>query len=199
MIVVKYKDPTCRGSAGYYAKLCEPKWVDEMYVLCAHCNWQNVKDLEFCKALTNENARCKREARITGFCSHHQYSDEAEEARKWYKITRNITAAEMDYAISKLEHFVYVMSADGYVKIGHSVNPEMRLKAIKSESDNTLRPTKVNQANIKIIKMVKGGENLEQMLHSMCRQSHVIGEWFKHDSFVAEIIERLDENWGKNG
>jgi hypothetical protein len=197
MIIVRYKDPNCRASAGYYGKLCEPEYIGNIYSICAHCNWRELMDLETCKAETAEGARCKRAARTNLFCSHHQYEDEAKQARLWYERTKNITAAEINYAIDQLDHYVYVIAADGFVKIGHSVNPELRLKSLQSESDMTLRPNKVQQSNMKIIKTVKGGPNLEGLLHAMCRQSRVTGEWFKHDSFTAEIIERLDDTWVK--
>jgi len=196
MIIVKYGDVNCASSYGWYSKLCEPRFEGDSYVLCAVCNWREVLDLETCRGETQIGGRCKKQPNFESrFCNIHSYEDERSRAKRWYSISRSIFAAEMDYAIEQLQHYVYIIMADGFVKIGHSVNPELRLKSLKSQSDATLRPNKVNQENMKLLKVVKGGYGLEQMLQHMCVRSRVIGEWYKHDSFVAEIIERLDNSW----
>lgn len=198
MIIVKYNDWNCRGSNGYYGQECKPHFSNNVYVLCAVCNWQEVLDLETCKGQTQFGVKCKKRPNEMGFCNTHAREDERAAAKRWYERSRSIFAAEMDYAINQLDHYVYIIAADGFVKIGHSVNPELRLKALKSQSDLTLRPAKINQENMKLLKVVKGGYNLEQMLHHMCVRSRVTGEWYKHDSFVAEIIDRLDDRWAQN-
>jgi hypothetical protein len=200
MIIVKYKNDNCRGSDGYYGQLCEPHYIqDTIYVLCAHCNWREVLDLQTCKAETQYGAKCKRIPRTeTGYCSHHQHEDEAEKARLWYSRSKMILDWQMVDALDVYADYVYVIAAAGFVKIGHSVNPEQRLKTLQAGKDKTLRPKQIENQELKLIKKIKGGRNLEQMLHRMCSRSWVIGEWFKHDSYVSEVIERLNDQWVKN-
>jgi len=198
MIVVRYHHDKCRASWGYYSKLCEPKQVEDMYILCGHCNWAEVLELQTCAYITTTDARCKRKPSMySGFCTHHEFSRDAKLARRWYSIKENITEAQMAEMVQKYPSYVYIIAADGFIKIGHSKSPENRLKALQNEKNTTLRPSQINPKNMKIIKLVKGGQHLEQVLHGYCYKSHVVGEWFRHDSFVAQIIERLDDDWVK--
>lgn len=204
MIIVKYRDVYCRGSNYPYQEMCEPKWIDvnnnnvRFYVLCATCNWVEVAELETCRAEIQTGARCKKQVYDSrGLCNTHAKEEirkELNRSNRWLNQLEVIDYAQMTDLLDKYETYVYVMGANGFVKIGYSKDPNSRLKSLKSLADKTLVPTKVKKSDIKIIKMVKGNFRLEQVLHRLCARSHSIGEWFRHDSHVAGIIDLLDDD-----
>jgi hypothetical protein len=65
---------------------------------------------------------------------------------------------------------VYVIGSDrlGYVKIGHSANPEARLADLQVGNPLPLR----------ILAVLGGGRELEKLLHDNFATHRVVGEWF---------------------
>jgi hypothetical protein len=81
--------------------------------------------------------------------------------------------------------FTYIVqnTETGNVKIGKSINPKERLKAIRGMSGN------------KLVEIALIPENMELALHKLFSNSNIFGEWFK---FTADIASYLLEHQGNN-
>ncbi len=76
--------------------------------------------------------------------------------------------------------YVYFIkdSSNGLVKIGKSVTPHKRLKILQIGSSNKLQ----------LVKIVKGGMYLEQILHRYFKSIRIQGEWFKPDYELKQFL-----------
>lgn len=78
--------------------------------------------------------------------------------------------------------FVYFVQGQcgGAIKIGYSVNPESRLKALQTGYPDTLV----------MLLMIPGDESIERNIHKEFEDCRLSGEWFKP---VPVLIERIKE------
>jgi hypothetical protein len=82
--------------------------------------------------------------------------------------------------VDGVERFTYFMRAGELVKIGISIDPHARLKAIKTS--NPL---------VELIGFVSGGRPLETQLHQEFYKICKGGEWFKETPELEKIIAKL--------
>lgn len=95
-----------------------------------------------------------------------------------------------------IQTYVYFIQCKNYVKIGKSDIPEMRLKTLQSKNDRTLRPDDITYEDMKEAKVafvLRGSKRLESYLHSHLWERKVKGEWFILDSYVAKLMQRLQD------
>ena len=80
---------------------------------------------------------------------------------------------------SKHSEKIYFIRAGNLVKIGRSVNPRERLKALRSDKKQTIIPEQVDMSEAEIIAVFPGGRRVESALHFQFRRYRVAGEWFR--------------------
>jgi hypothetical protein len=178
-------DNQCMGS---YGRACEIIEREGFQILCWYCHHERIP--KFCLGITQQDTRCKREAENDyGYCRHHAKDWENDVVSKRVASRINMQITQIKEALETFDDYVYFIGCDGYVKIGHSKNPESRLLSLKSQADKTLRPPGIDLRNMKLIKKVKGGQRLESHLHVRLHNQRIVGEWFKHDTDVAHVIE----------
>lgn len=72
----------------------------------------------------------------------------------------------------------FILSDDGYVKIGLSNEPEKRLKSLQTATAHQLE----------IIYLMPGTLEVEQYLHTLFSEDHSRGEWFIFSDKIREFI-----------
>jgi hypothetical protein len=77
----------------------------------------------------------------------------------------------------------------GAIKIGFSVNPEKRLKALQTGYPDTLT----------ILLMIPGNESSERIVHKTLETARLKGEWFRPDDFVIEKIKEWKSGLSRIG
>lgn len=70
----------------------------------------------------------------------------------------------------------------GNIKIGHSRNPEGRIRGFQTASSEKLT----------IIKTIEGGEKVEKELHQRFAHINIRGEWFRAEPELNEFINGLE-------
>jgi hypothetical protein len=79
----------------------------------------------------------------------------------------------------------YFIGADtGPVKIGHSINPKLRLRTIQNYSPVKLR----------IFALASGGQEREAAYHFQFQEHRLHGEWFERCPEIEAEIERLNND-----
>lgn len=75
--------------------------------------------------------------------------------------------------------FVYAIeNADGFVKIGWSVDPLTRLGSINADTSSPCR----------LVGTITGTRKQERALHAMLWRSRVHGEWFRKDASIEVVL-----------
>lgn len=84
--------------------------------------------------------------------------------------------------------YVYLMHAVGtdMYKVGLSINPEKRAEKLDCES-----PHRVVLVHKILVDQMK---RIEDYFHSLFRDNHVKGEWFRLDEFEVKMFCALDGN-----
>jgi hypothetical protein len=178
-------DNQCLGSYGRFCKIIEKEGFT---ILCWSCHYEDIP--KHCLGITEQGIRCKREPENDyGYCRQHAKDWENEVVLRRVSSRVNMQITQIKEALEKFHDYVYFIACDGYVKIGHSKHPQSRLAALKSQGDKTLRPSGIDPNNMKIIKIIPGGQRLESHLHVRLHRQRVVGEWFKHDTDVAHVID----------
>jgi len=79
--------------------------------------------------------------------------------------------------------YVYFIQGEsgGAIKIGHSKDPELRLKTLQTGYPDTL----------KILLIIPGSEKMEEKLHEKFNDIRLNGEWFKPDIKLLNAINIL--------
>ena len=176
---------------GTYGHRCKPIELDNIIILCMYCDHLDLPRL--CLAITQSDTRCKRtDINDYGYCRHHDKEWEDNMIQRRLASRTSLKLAQLRDLEHQFPEYVYFIACDGYVKIGRSRNPQSRMKQLSTKSDSTLRPEGLNLDNMKIIKTIKGGHDLEQTLHWKFSDKRIIGEWFKHDTYVAHLIDSLN-------
>lgn len=88
---------------------------------------------------------------------------------------------------SKYCEKIYFIRAGNLVKIGRSVNPGERLKALRSDKKQTIIPKEVDMSEAELIAVFPGGRRVESRLHFEFRRHRVAGEWFRLTREVREF------------
>jgi hypothetical protein len=95
-----------------------------------------------------------------------------------------------------IKTYVYFIQCKNYVKIGRSDIPKSRLKSLQSKNDKTLRPKDITVEDMqeaKIAFILRGAGALERYFHHHLWERRVEGEWFVIDSYVAKLMQRLQD------
>ena len=97
------------------------------------------------------------------------YAIQAETSRPI--ITCNIPRGEPPYVY-------FIQAGVGPIKIGLTVNPEVRLSGLQTANSEVLR----------LVAAQLGGRRLEMDYHNQFKAHHIRGEWFTpHPDILAEI------------
>lgn len=85
----------------------------------------------------------------------------------------------------KIDYVYFIRREDdsGPVKIGTTNDPYKRLLTVQTG----------NPYKLKIIKIIKGGKNLEKTLHNKFGKFRMEGEWFKPNPILFKFINSLEE------
>lgn len=84
-----------------------------------------------------------------------------------------------DLEIEESESYIYfILSDDGYVKIGLSNDPEKRLKSLQTATAHEL----------KIIHQIPGNQKVEHYLHTLFKKDRFRGEWFIYSEMIKNFI-----------
>lgn len=106
------------------------------------------------------------------------------EARDMYIDTRILESQD-----KRDSSIVYFVRAGRRVKIGHSRNPENRLKTIRSGSCK--HPAGLDMSNARIVATEPGGQAREYQLHQQFAHLREAGEWFRGSPELTEYIKQL--------
>lgn len=87
---------------------------------------------------------------------------------------------------------VYMLRCEGFVKIGYSVDPHVRLRQIRS-MDGTKYPAGLNCSTTELLATECGGIDRERELHQRFAHLRHTGEWFTEAPELTEYIESLSE------
>jgi hypothetical protein len=96
------------------------------------------------------------------------------------------------YRDMRHEATVYFLRCEGFIKIGYSAAPHMRLRQIQS-MDGTKYPVGINCASATLIQTEPGGLARERELHAKFKHLRHTGEWFTETPELSQYIESLSE------
>lgn len=85
---------------------------------------------------------------------------------------------------------VYFIKAGHRIKIGQSLDPELRLKSIRGGS--TQMPRGLDPSNAKLLATEPGGQRREQELHRKFAHLRVAGEWFDNGPELKIYLSELN-------
>jgi hypothetical protein len=94
----------------------------------------------------------------------------------------------VDYYTKESER-VYFIRAGNVVKIGRSLAPENRLKALKKNTGETIVPQNVPIELAKIVWTFPGGRRAERALHIHFAKYRVAGEWFRWSREIERFVK----------
>ena len=77
--------------------------------------------------------------------------------------------------------YLYAIRGAGMIKIGRSVSPELRFKAIQSGSP----------VRLELVGYVKGDHAQERRMHRKFKEYRSHGEWFRDEGAVSEWVESV--------
>lgn len=133
-----------------------------------------------------------------------EYFKRKEEERRAAAIRKEIDIARKDdYELKQLDEiankphnrpkpkgYVYFIQGlcGGAIKIGYSISPEKRLKALQTGYHDTLT----------ILLMIPGSESTETTIHRQFEASKLKGEWFRPDAHVINGIKELKAKFRKD-
>jgi len=93
------------------------------------------------------------------------------------------------------DHFrkvkVYFLKADGYIKVGSSMDPISRLRTIRSGTDSSWAPEDLDRSSIECIGYVFGSRMFERELHGRFAEHRVNGEWFHATPDIESHLHEL--------
>lgn len=89
------------------------------------------------------------------------------------------------------EGFVYFVSCQQYIKIGHSVDPEKRLKSLKMSGNGTKAPRGIDLWEAELLHTAPGGQSEEKKLHEQFAHLRADGEWFHAAPELLQHIESI--------
>lgn len=85
---------------------------------------------------------------------------------------------------------VYFIRCDNFMKIGMSVDPERRLKVIRT-SGGSMFPTSMDVSHAALVATEPGGRWREAELHAKFAHLRHTGEWFTEAPELTEYVEDL--------
>jgi hypothetical protein len=109
-----------------------------------------------------------------------------EEAR--IKMEKSSLDARQKKKLLKTEGYIYFVQGEsgGPIKIGHSIDPEKRIKELQTGYPDML----------KLLFMIPGSEERERQVHKMLSKHRLNGEWFRPDAELLEKVQELTRNGG---
>lgn len=168
--------------------------------------WPHRRADDWCLAARSDRKRCSQPVTSGApFCHFHMkrawaamfVAAGAEEQRKFERrLTEMRKRAGLEASIALAQEVdltnlacrVYFFLADGAVKIGKSVRPEVRVKNFGS----TKTPPGVDPRNGRLLGTIPGDIATERALHDLFGRHRLVGEWFKYKRVAARIEILLD-------
>jgi hypothetical protein len=92
----------------------------------------------------------------------------------------------------RYEATVYFFRCGRYIKIGYSIDPLKRLRAIRA-GDGTRAPDEIDSALAVLVQTEPGGFGRERDLHAKFSHLRHTGEWFTEAPELTQYIESLSE------
>lgn len=157
---------------------------------------------EQCGAYRHGVVRCGRRSKemamgIMPLCKSH-----LENFHKHFEVSKQqgMNEAIAKYVDSKIVEdesrrgaaLVYFIKAGHRIKIGQSLDPELRLKSIRGGS--VQMPRGLDPSNAKLLATEPGGQAREQALHRHFAHLRVAGEWFNNGPelkiYISELTSR---------
>lgn len=86
---------------------------------------------------------------------------------------------------------VYFLKSSGYIKIGQSLTPVDRMRAIRSGLDKSEIPEAVDRGKIECIGFIAGGRAEEMQLHRKFERFQAKGEWFIAAPELLDHVRQL--------
>lgn len=140
------------------------------------------------KGSKNKNTQLKKLLKDLGSLSEQYTGKDQYLKLKVYKLYNLVKADFLNDNIDiPIEH-LYFMQGQYGVKIGKSINPEMRLSQIKQSMDS----------NAELIKYIPAAGGFEYKLHKKFREYNIIGnsnlgnEWFKYNQELQAFINSVN-------
>lgn len=84
--------------------------------------------------------------------------------------------------------FVYFLRCGNYVKIGSSIDPDVRVEQLRKDTDRTLRPKGLKMSEAVYIGSIAASRSVERDLHNVLNKYRVIGEWFEWTDVVESTV-----------
>lgn len=83
------------------------------------------------------------------------------------------------YVLDKEGIYIYfIISEDGFVKIGTSTSPYNRLDSLQT----------ANPHKLELKLTIKGNCKIEKLMHKLLRKYHHRGEWYKFEGILKQFI-----------
>jgi len=83
------------------------------------------------------------------------------------------------YTVNERGIYTYfIVSEDGFVKIGVAKNPWDRLKGLQT----------ANPHNLSLELLILGDIEIERLMHKLLKKHHHRGEWFKFEGILKQLI-----------
>lgn len=156
---------------------------------------------EQCGAYRYGKVRCGRQSKqmamdIVPLCKSHLETFQRHLRASEDKGLRKALAKYIDAKIVERQDrrdaaLVYFISAGRRIKIGQSLNPELRVKSIRGGS--VQMPKGLDPSRARLLATEPGGQAREQELHRQFAHLRVAGEWFDNAPELKEYISGLNQ------
>jgi len=152
-----------------------------------------------CGALWRGKSPCQKPAKTIKFsvvplCETHLLKVQAELRHEfhWERSAKKyelLSQAADKFQVPKKSPQVYFIRAGRRVKIGFSVNPDMRLTSIRAGMCKA--PRGLDTSKARIVALEAGGRDRELELHQQFAHLREAGEWFRRAPELTDYIDRL--------
>jgi hypothetical protein len=154
---------------------------------------------EQCGAYRYGTVRCGRQSKkmaldIIPLCKSHLDTFQRNIRAAEDRGLRNAMSKYIDSKVVEAQDrrdaaLVYFVKAGRRIKIGQSLDPELRVKSIRSGS--VQMPKGLDPSNAKLLATEPGGQRREQELHRQFAHLRVAGEWFNNGPELKIYISEL--------
>lgn len=103
----------------------------------------------------------------------------------------DVAAYIAEQEASRRPNFVYYMRCGGYVKIGRSTSPTLRLSAVRS-GRGLMFPEGMNPAETVLERVEKVSPMMEAERHDQFAHLRVAGEWFRAAPELERHLAQMD-------
>lgn len=88
------------------------------------------------------------------------------------------------------DSFVYFIEAEGFIKIGYSRDPIIRLGQIR-RGQSVAAPEGISTSAARLLAVEQGDRSTEKSLHKRFAEHRVAGEWFEKNDRLAHYIKSI--------